>query len=141
MVQSFVLNQPTSPEEPQAQCRVGRRGAARLRLAIPVNLLSTRATEEVMLLDLSRTGARVGLAEPLAPGEMLYLKLAGLELFAEVTRRQSGESGGVNGLVFDEPLTDAVILTVRRHAETLHRRERAALRDQARRWVRGEGPV
>ena len=120
---------------------VGRRGAARLRLAIPAKLVSTRATEPAVLLDLSRSGARVGLEHPLAPGACLYLKVAQLELFAEVVRRDLGEGGGLNGLVFDEPLADDVVLMVRQFAETLEQRERDALRDKVRRWVSGQDRV
>lgn len=141
MVQPLALKQSAPSGEPPQQRPVGRRAAARLRLAIPVKLLATHATENCVLLDLSRTGARIGLAEPLAPGEMLYLRFAGLELFGEVVRRHCGKSGGVNGMVFDEPLSDDIVLAVRRHAETFEHRQHTALRDQARRWVSGEGPL
>jgi len=109
-------------------------------LAIPVRLVATYATETCVLLDLSRSGARIGLKRPMAPGDCAYLQLAGIEAFAEVVRRHVGESGGVNGLAFDEPLPDAAVLAVRRHAETFEQREREAFRDQVRRWVSGESP-
>lgn len=141
MVQPVTLRSPAQAGEPEQPRAVGRRGAARLRLAIPVKLVSTRATETAVLLDLSRSGARVGLEQPLAPGACLYLKVAELELFAEVVRRDLGEGGGINGLAFDEPLADEVVLMVRQFAETLEQRERNTLRDKVRRWVSGQDRV
>jgi hypothetical protein len=138
MVQPLAFSQPASVPDPAAAAQTGRRGAARLRLAIPVRIVSTRATQSCILLDLSRTGARIGLPDPLAPGRCLYLQVARLELFAEVVRRDLGEGGGTNGLVFDEPLSDDAVLAVRQHAETFEQRQRDAFREQVRRWVSGE---
>lgn len=139
MVPPVILRQPAQAEDPAAPLAVGRRAAPRLRLAIPVQLILTRATENCVLLDLSRCGARIGLAAPLAPDVCLYLKVASLEVFAEVVRRDLGEGGGINGLAFDEPLPDEDVLKVRHFAETFEQRERDNLRDQVRRWVGGQG--
>lgn len=117
---------------------IGRRGAARLRLAIPVRLITTHSNLTCVLLDLSLTGARLGLSAPLQPGDCAYLQIDQIEVFAEVVRRSSGVGGGVNGVVFDEPLSQAEVLAVRHHAETFEQREREALRDQVRRWVSGD---
>lgn len=138
MVQPFAFTEPALAGEPAQPLATGRRGAARLRLAVPALVVSTRANESCVLLDLSRTGARIGLACPLDAEELLYLKVARLEVFAEVVRRHCGQAGGVNGLAFDEPLSDAEVLAVRHHAETFAQRERDSLRDQVRRWVSGE---
>jgi hypothetical protein len=94
-----------------------------------------------VLLDLSRSGARVGLEQPLALGACLYLKVAKFELFAEVVRCDLGEGGGINDLVFDEPLADEAVLMVRRFAETFEQRERDTLRDKVRRWVSGQDRI
>ncbi len=141
MVQPVALTDAAIAKEPAKPPTTGRRGAARLRLAIPVRLVSTHATESCILLDLSRSGARIGLAQPLPEGACLYLRIARLEVFAEVVRRHVGESGGLNGLAFDVPLSDAAVLAVRQHAETFEQRQRDKLRDQVRRWVSGEGPL
>ncbi|MFN9716866.1 MAG: hypothetical protein ACK54U_02820, partial [Sphingomonadales bacterium] len=53
-------------------------------------------------------------------------------------RRDLGEGGGINGLVFDEPLADDVVLMVRRFAETLEQSERDSLRDKLRHWESGQ---
>ncbi|SHN64678.1 PilZ domain-containing protein [Erythrobacter sanguineus] len=133
--------QPVRPHESPFPRPAGRRSAPRLRLAIPVRLVATYATETCVLLDLSRSGARIGLARPLPCGDCAYLQIAGIEAFAEVVRRDPGVAGGVNGLVFDQSLPDAAVLAVRRHAETFEQREREAFRDQVRRWVKGESPA
>lgn len=138
MVQPVILRQPAYAEDPARPRLVGRRGAARLRLAIPVRLISTSANDTGVLLDLSRSGARVGLANPLAPGACLYLRVDKLELFGEVVRRELGAGGGINGLVFDDPLPDATVLAVRHFAETFEQRARDNLRNQVRRWVNGQ---
>jgi len=138
MVSPVSYPRRTSDEEPLAPCPIGRRGAARLRLAIPAQIVSTHATGTCVLLDLSRSGARIGLERALPPGECIYLKVARLEVFAEVVRRHGGIDGSVNGLKFDEPLSDEAVLAVRRHAETFEQRQRDNFRDQVRRWVSGE---
>jgi len=141
MVQPVALTNPAPVSDPAMSRPTGRRGAARLRLAIPVRIVSTHATQTCILLDLSRTGARIGLAEPLAPGMCLYLKIAQFEVFAEVIRRDLGEGGGINGLAFDEPLPDATVLAVRQHAEGFEQRQCESFRDQVRRWVSGESRI
>ncbi|MEE4315606.1 MAG: PilZ domain-containing protein, partial [Erythrobacter sp.] len=117
---------------------IGRRAAARLRLAIPARLRTTQRNTGCVLLDLSCTGARIGMEGPLAPGTLLYLEIARLDIFAEVVRRHRGQGGGVNGLLFDQPLSGDEVLMVRHHAETYEQRQHEAFRDQVRRWVRGE---
>jgi|GEM_PF-5215038 hypothetical protein len=83
MVQPVIERAPAKAEDLAAKAEepgkprpVGRRGAAWLRLAIPVRPVSTRATEPAVLLDLSRSAARIGLEQPLALGACLDLKVA-----------------------------------------------------------------
>ncbi|PKP96705.1 MAG: hypothetical protein CVT76_06180 [Alphaproteobacteria bacterium HGW-Alphaproteobacteria-15] len=116
----------------------GRRAAARLRLAIPARIMTVYETHNCILLDLSQTGARIGLARPLAVGDGGYLMVAQFEVFGEVVRRKLGAGGGVNGIAFDDPVSHATVLAVRHHAETFERAQREALRDQVRCWVTGE---
>lgn len=117
---------------------LGRREAPRLRLAIPARFVSLCDTQNCILLDLSRTGARLALARPVAAGQHGYIAIAHLEPFGVVVRREKGREGGLNAMTFDEPLSEAQVLEIRRFAEDFADRERAALRDQARRWVNGE---
>lgn len=116
----------------------GRRAAARLRLSIPSRLITVFETQTCILLDLSQTGARVGLAAPMALGSGAFLKVGPIEVFGEAVRRMVGHGGGVNGIAFDRPLDHADVLAVRQHAETFRQIERDAFRDQVRRWVTGE---
>lgn len=131
---------PVQPSEADTEVAntVGRRAAARLRLSIPARLITVYATQNCILLDLSQTGARIGLAEPMAVGAGGFVMVGALEVFGEAVRRMLGHGGGVNGIVFDQPLSHADVLAVRRHAETFQRLQREGLRDQVRRWVAGE---
>jgi hypothetical protein len=117
---------------------VGRRGAARLRLSIPARFVSVDGHYDCILIDLSATGAQIALAAPRLREAVGYLMVARLEVFGEVVRAVRGQKGGVNGLVFDDPLSRDHVLAVRHHAETFQQREQVALRDQVRRWVTGE---
>lgn len=101
-------------------------------------MMTIYETHESVLLDLSRTGALIALPEPLAIGDSGYLMVGQFEVFSETVRRMPGHGGGVNGLVFDDPLSHDAVLAVRHHAETFQRLEREALRDQVRSWVTGE---
>lgn len=95
-------------------------------------------THDCVLLDLSRNGARIGLSVPLGIGGGGYLRIGQLEVFGEAVRKMLGVGGGVNGIAFDTPLSEAAVLAVRHHAETFQRTERDALREQVRRWVTGD---
>lgn len=127
-----------SPQSTPLPDTFGRRAAARLRLSIPAQMLTVFATQHCILLDLSQTGARIGLATPMTIGDDGFLRVGQLEVFGQAVRRMIGVGGGVNGIAFDEPLSHAAVLAVRHHAETFQRVEREALRDQVRRWVAGE---
>jgi hypothetical protein len=133
-----MLDQAATTSCEQDVANYGRRAAARLRLSIPAQLVSIYATHDCILLDLSRTGARVALAEPLAVGEGGYLRIGRLEVFCEAVRAMNGTGGGLNGLVFDDPLSNAEVLETRHHAETFEQSRRFALREQVRKWVAGE---
>lgn len=117
---------------------VGRRASARLRLAIPARFVSVIATQTCILLDVSRSGARLALASPAARGQSGVIEVGGLEMFGMIVRSECGADGGVNAVAFDEPIAQADVLAIRRYAEDFELRERQALRDQVRRWVAGE---
>lgn len=117
---------------------IGRRAAARLRLAIPARFVSIYSTQNCILLDISRTGARLALASPLYEHQSGVVTFAQFELFGSIVRADHGADGGANALAFDDPITEADVLDVRRLAEGFEFRERNALRDLVRRWVAGE---
>lgn len=116
---------------------VGRRGAARLRLSLAARLVTLSDTRRCILIDLSRTGAQVGLERPLAEGESAFLQLSGFDEFGEVVRRAIGPRGGYNGIVFDEPLSDQKVIDVRRFSESVDANENIKLRREVRAWVNG----
>jgi hypothetical protein len=130
---------PTSPSGSEATAAIGRRGSSRLRLAIPARFVSVYSTQNCVLVDISRTGARLALARPLATGQSGYIELARFEVFGSIVRKECGPDGGVNALAFDDPLSKAQVLEIRGFADDFELREQQALRDQVRRWVAGEG--
>ena len=129
---------PVPPSASGTTAPVGRRTAARLRLSIPARFVSIKGTHECVIIDLSSTGAQIAIAVPLRCGAAGFLKVASLEVFGEAVRLVPGLDGGVNGLMFDDPLPHAAILSIRHHAETFQQREHQALLDQVRSWVTGE---
>lgn len=126
-----------TPETPVSAVRTGRRGAARLRLAIPARLISRYATSRCILIDLSATGAQVGMQDPLAKGETAVLEIAGLEAFGDVVRSAKGPHGGSIGITFETPISDRAVLNVRAFAETYQLNELRALRNEVKSWVEG----
>jgi hypothetical protein len=130
-----ALSQPSADD---ANGAVGRRTTARLRLAIPARFVSLYATHPCIMLDLSCTGARLALAEPLAEGQSGVVTIARCEAFGAVVRTERGPEGGVNAVAFDEPLTKVQVLDIRRFAEEYALREKSALLEQVRMWVSGE---
>jgi hypothetical protein len=128
---------PASPEvaaAPAPPLAVGRRSAPRLRLSLPAQLIAVDKVHTCILLNLSRTGAQVAILEAIREGEGAILRCGVINHFAIVTRTEFGR----NALVFDEPLSDAVVLETRRYHETFEERERRALIETARRWVTGD---
>jgi hypothetical protein len=130
--------EPAFSSSPDSASACGRRAAARLRLSIPARMLTIHGIHDCILLDLSRTGARIALTMPLQVGADGFLKVGPVEAFGQTVRRDGGCGGGINGIKFDEPLAQTDVLAVRHHAETFRVRERDSLRDQVRRWVTGE---
>lgn len=113
--------------------KIGRRGAARLRLSIPARLVSLYEAHRCIVLDLSRSGARVSLDHPLDIGDGAFLHLGEIDHFASVVR----QSEGANGLEFDVPLTEEQVLSVRQYAEGFEAQVKREWRERARDWVMG----
>lgn len=122
----------TNPDGCDTQI-VGRRGSARLRLSVPAKLQTTLRTLDCVLVNISRTGARIALEYPLEIGEFAVLKCARLEEYADVVRCGPGH----NGLQFDRPLSKEQILALRAHSENAELEERHAFRREVRNWVTG----
>ncbi len=113
---------------------VGRRSAPRLRLSLPAQLISVEKAHTCILLNLSRTGAQVAILDAVREGEGAILRCGIINHFVIVARSEFG----LNALLFDEPLTDAVVLETRRYHENFEERERRALIETARKWATGD---
>lgn len=112
---------------------VGRRSAPRLRLSLPAQLIAVEKVHTCILLNLSRTGAQVAILDAVREGEGAILRCGIIDHFVIVTRSEFG----LNALMFDEPLTDAIVLETRRYHENFEEREKHALIETARKWVNG----
>lgn len=113
---------------------VGRRAAPRLRLSLPAQLIAVEKVHTCILLNLSRTGAQVAILDAMRKGEGAILRCGLIKHFGIVTRTEFG----LNALEFDEPLTDDIVLEIRRYHENFEEREKRALMETARRWVTGD---
>ena len=132
-----MVYQPDLPQSDTPTPGVGRRGSARLRLAVPARFVSVYSTQDCLLLDISRTGARLALGVPLAINQSGFIALGRFEVFGTIVRLERESGGGVNAMVFDDPLPKADVLEIRRFAEQFEKREQASVIEEARRWVTG----
>ena len=100
---------------------------------MPGKLVTIYETRPCIIVNLSRTGAQVGLEKPLPAGEAAILELAEKEHFANVVWREHGS----NGLEFEVPLTDEQVLEARDLTDRLDELERRRLRKVAHEWISG----
>lgn len=112
----------------------GRRAAPRLRLSLPAQLIAVERAHTCILLNLSRSGAQVAILDALREGEGAMLRCGQINEFVIVTRSEFG----LNGLQFDEEISDELVLEIRRYHENFEERERRALVNTARKWVTGD---
>lgn len=112
----------------------GRRKAARVRLALPGRVILVTGHESCRLENLSRTGARVCVADDgPAVGDSAVLIVEGLETFGTVVWRR----GNVFGLHFEDPVPERDVVRLRAifdHYESLDLESR---RRRARDFVQG----
>ncbi|MEP3421747.1 MAG: PilZ domain-containing protein [Erythrobacter sp.] len=124
-----LCREPTLP--------TGRRGAPRLRLSIPAKLVTLTDTRRCILVNLSRSGACIGLQEPLHQGAEAILTIAGIDQFGTIVSCEKGGNGGTNGMKFEVPLSDDEVLAMRDFAEGFEADENRSLRAEVRAWVDG----
>ncbi len=122
------------PSAAAANNRVGRRSAPRLRLSLPARFVAVERTHQCILLNISRSGAQIAILDAIREGESGFLHCGSLEAFAVVTRSEFS----LNGLEFDEEISDAEVLDIRQYYENFEERERRQLIETARKWVNGE---
>ena len=125
---------PTPEDESAPRVPVGRRTAPRLRLSLPGQLIAVDRTHNCIVMNLSRTGAQVAILDAMREGEGAILRCGAVDQFGIIARSEFGR----NALNFDEPLSDELVLDIRRYNENFEERERRALIETARRWVSGE---
>ena len=135
MHRAFALSD--DPNWAESGVPVGRRSAARLRLALPAHVITTSKRRRCILIDLSRTGAQIGLEDPLSEGTDIFLQVSDIDQFGTIVRRVVGENGGFNGIQFEEPLSDNRILAMRHFADSFEIEAKRALRREASAWVSG----
>lgn len=112
---------------------IGRRSAARLRLSMPGKLVTIYETRPCVVMNVSQTGARISLQNPLPTGDSAVLQCGGIDQFAMIVRREPGS----NGLEFDAPLTHDQVLAIRDVADNFDDLERKRFRRIARDWITG----
>jgi len=87
----------------------GRRRAQREPVLLNAALLALGCSRAVTLVDVSRTGARMTLPEPMRRGQQVWLKLPDTEVFGSV-KWIDGDSCGI---AFDSPLDDRELALLR----------------------------
>ena len=105
-----------------------------MALSLPGKFLGVHGNINCILTDLSRTGVRLALAEPLNVGDDGYLRAGPIDHFMTVTRKGKG----MNALAFEIPVDDIFVFGIRRYQEQLADLEAAELSEQVRNWTTGE---
>jgi len=111
-----------------------RRGKARLRTGIPAALVTMEGRQEILLVDLSETGAGILVDDPghIAGGLLQWMDY---EVYGAVVRRVGQDVG----LQFDVPIDLDWVIDTRAWLPMLTD-ETGKLRRFARDWVRGTRP-
>lgn len=120
-------------EDPHLLANCGRRASSRLRVHLPATLITLDGQGPAVLENISATGARVSSQFMLWQGACCILRLPGLELFADIAWSAHGRLG----LIFEHPLSQGQLLTLRNLDPANLADERAASQDWARGFVNG----
>ena len=111
----------------------GKRYFSRARLNLPARLVTFNGTTPCTLIDLSRSGAKLGSGECPKAGSMVVVEGLPLELFGSVRWAVRG----FFGLAFDAPLPLDRVVSLRYYADDEAERQKQAVISQARSWVTG----
>ena len=79
--------------KPTLTRQAGKRNGNRLRLGVPAGLVMTHSTCRCVIEDVSATGARIQVEEPLAEGRMAMLQFHELRLYGTVIWSRAGKCG------------------------------------------------
>lgn len=88
---------------------IGRRRDSRLRLEVPAKVIALGGQFSASLCDLSQSGARFRIDQPLKMGEDAVLTWLEYETFGRVVWSASGQAG----LEFDELIDEEVLFRTR----------------------------
>lgn len=116
--------------------QTGRRRDSRLRIrkGVPAQLMTLDGQEGVSLLDLSQSGAHIGLKAPLRCGQDVILWWLGFEAFGRVV----WTSGNEAGLEFHELVPTPALLHTREQVDSgLARNTAEVAYETARAWYQG----
>jgi len=109
-----------------------RKTSPRLKLAAEAVFIGLDGRQNVTILDLSQSGAKVAFAEP--PREKAgFISWMGFETFGDVVRRQ----GLFAGLKFDRPLPQSWLDQTKERCAHIEEHQHDALLKAAKEWVQG----
>lgn len=116
----------------------GRRRDARVRLHLPARLVLLTGVQHCILEDLSVTGAAIITQEGLPAIDVsAILQCEHIEAFGVVRWARHGRCG----LMFDEKLPLAQVVTLRHFADSFEVTERERNLERARAWVQGRSRI
>jgi len=129
---------PRSEAFPPRPGITGRRAAARVRLAVPAEIILLTGPVKCILDDLSQHGARVTLSAS-APraGSGVVLKVRNLDAFGTVV----WAAGQRFGLQFDEAIPLPDVVAIRHFADEYAEHEKQVSRNNARFFVQGRSGI
>jgi hypothetical protein len=106
----------------------GRRSGERSPVRLAASLQALNCSRPVTLIDLSRTGARMNMPEPMYRGQEVWLKVGQAQFFGTVRWVKENDCG----IVFDAPLTSRELASLEAKGKVvmirgLSREERMAM--------------
>ena len=119
------------PHDHEHAAQSGRRISPRLRVQLPVQLITLEGQGQAVLENISLTGARIACAMSLRNGMSCLLRLGEIELFGDI----AWQVGDRAGLLFEEELSPQQLIALRNL--NLAEAERSARLDWARSFVNG----
>ncbi len=120
-------------EMPENETPAKRRAAPRMDLSLPGEFMSTQGVHKCIVTNLSRTGLRMVIEEPLKVGADGYLRCGPIDHFMTVIRQDRG----FNALEFEIPVSNVFVFGIRHFQEQLEDVERDELEARARSWAAG----
>lgn len=118
----------------QPPLHAGQRHFSRARLNLPARLVTFAGTTSCTLIDLSRSGAKIGAAQTPRVGAMVVIEGLPLELFGTVRWRTET----LFGFEFDTDIPLEKVIAMRQYGEGEQERQKCAQITYARDWVRGD---